>query len=204
VLDALDAELGLPCMLPEAGSSKPLTPLAKIYIKGVERAAEISPCGKFRRSLSRVWDKSLPLVLYIMLNPSTADALVDDATIRRCMSFAYQEGYGGILVWNLFDYRAASPKVLAKARMDYDISGGPANEDALKRMLARVDKVVMAWGSSFSVVQTRATVSWLNWFLTCHAQTISTRCLGYTKSGQPKHPLYLPLNTPLIPWTMKG
>lgn len=78
------------------------------------KSAIISECGKYRYSLSRIWDENKANVLFIMLNPSTADGDVDDPTIRRCIGFAKSWGYGGIYVGNLFAYRATDPKELLK------------------------------------------------------------------------------------------
>ena len=71
----------------------------------IRRNAELSACGKYRYRLSRIWDDKKPLVLFIMLNPSTADAEQDDPTIRRCIAFAKNWGYGGFMAGNLFAFR---------------------------------------------------------------------------------------------------
>ena len=76
------------------------------------RRAIVSACGKYRYRLSRMWDSKKPCVLFIMLNPSTADHEKDDNTIRRCISFAKSWGYGGLYVGNLFPYRATKPEEL--------------------------------------------------------------------------------------------
>ena len=79
------------------------------------KSAEISPCGLYRYSLTRKWEAWKGTVNFIMLNPSTADAQEDDPTIRRCIGFAKAWGYGGIVVTNLFAYRATNPKELKKS-----------------------------------------------------------------------------------------
>src|SRR5260221_14621388 len=71
----------------------------------VEKDALISPCGTYRYWLNRWWNKKLPLAVFIMLNPSDADAVQDDPTINCCVRLAKREGYGGIHVVNLFAFR---------------------------------------------------------------------------------------------------
>ena len=74
--------------------------------------AVVSDDGLYRYILTRTWDRSLPALVFCMLNPSTADATVDDPTIRKCIGFAQRLGYGGIIVVNLFAYRATKPREL--------------------------------------------------------------------------------------------
>jgi len=93
----------------------------------LQRGAVISPCGLYRYSLTRTWSAALPLP-FVMLNPSTADADIDDPTIRRCMAFARREHAGGIIVANVFAYRATSPADLWKATDPF----GPWNDDTLE------------------------------------------------------------------------
>lgn len=90
----------------------------------VQKRASISPCGLYRYSLERWWDTSCYARYYIMLNPSTADAEVDDPTIRRCMGLAKRDRFGGIVVLNLFAFRATSPADM-KAAAD---PVGPEND----------------------------------------------------------------------------
>lgn len=99
----------------------------------MDKGAIISGCGKYRYSLWRTWDKKLPKVMFIMLNPSTADAYEDDPTIRRCINFAKSWGYGGIVVGNLFAYRATNPKKLILI----DDPSGSANHHYLTHMIER-------------------------------------------------------------------
>src|SRR6476620_6702018 len=80
----------------------------------VIRRARISQCGKYRLALTREWDNTKPSVMFLLLSPSTADADIDDPTIRRCMAFAKTWGYGGICVGNLFPFRATDPQELLK------------------------------------------------------------------------------------------
>ena len=79
------------------------------------RHAVFSPCRTYRYALSRVWAADKPYALFIGLNPSTADETLDDPTIRRCIDFAKRWGYGGLVMANLFAYRATDPAVMKRA-----------------------------------------------------------------------------------------
>lgn len=80
-------------------------------LAGIERNAELSDCGRFRFSLRRSWGAG-PVAAWLMLNPSTADAELDDPTLRRCMDFSAQWGMTGVVVVNVFPFRSPDPKVL--------------------------------------------------------------------------------------------
>lgn len=88
----------------------------------MHRSAVISPCKMYRYLLRRAWDESLPTALFVMLNPSTADAEVDDPTIRRCMGFARSWGMGSIEVVN---------------RLLRRVEFGPLDEQAVMRVVRR-------------------------------------------------------------------
>ncbi len=124
-----------------------------------------------------------------MLNPSTADAAQDDPTIRRCISFAKREGFGRLEVVNLYAFRSPSPSVLFAA----PDTVGPGNDHEIEAALDRADSVVAAWGNHAE--QERVTEVAL---LIERSGKVSS-CFGLTKLRQPKHPLYLPSDTELIP-----
>ena len=150
--------------------------------------AEISDCGRYRYGLRRRWGNHMSLdCAFVMLNPSTADGKTDDATIRRCMQFAHDWGYGGIFVANLYAYRATDPKALktlcAVERF------GPRNDWALHRATRDYPRVVFAWGSG-RIDELPAFRSYDN----------PPLCFGKTKGGEPLHPLYLPSNSELVPF----
>ena len=112
--------------------------------------ANISDCGKYRYELHREWDKDKKKVLFIMLNPSTADHVEDDLTTRRCIKYAERWGYGGIMIGNIYPFRAKRPKHL---REWLNISMNPM---ALKKnmkhvidMVQKADMIVCAWGCNF-------------------------------------------------------
>lgn len=103
--------------------------------------ANISACDRYSYSLERVWDKGgyKNLCLFIMLNPSTADAHIDDPTIRRCIGFAKSWGYGGILVGNLYAFRAwgriEAHAAFVEAERDYYKARCAVAEEALKEII---------------------------------------------------------------------
>ena len=141
----------------------------------MEKDAIISNCKKFRYRLWRVWDETKPQVLFIMLNPSTADENNDDPTIRRCINFAKSWGYGGMYVGNLFAFRTVYPKELKEVGFPI----GAENESHLIAMKELCDKVVCAWGNQFEA-PSRITDIFDDLY-----------CIELSKTGIPKHPLYL-------------
>ena len=149
----------------------------------MERSAVISECKKYRYSLTRTWYTSLPTVVFIGLNPSTADATEDDATIRKCIGFAERWEYGRLIMLNLFAFRATNPADM-KAASD---PIGPENNNVLHRM-TKVFDVIVCWGCDGDF-RDRAWVA-LNGVING-----IPKCLGKTKHCHPKHPLYLPYET---------
>jgi hypothetical protein len=145
--------------------------------------AIISDDEKYRYQLWRIWDYEKPLALWIMLNPSTADGNFDDPTIRRCIKFTHDWGFGGLYVGNLFAYRATNPKEL-KNIID------PIGEDNIEHlylMKNKCSKIICAWGNSF--------LKKINYTFLKQEKLF---CLGINKSGEPKHPLYLKSDIKLI------
>ncbi len=152
-------------------------------------SAGFSRCGRYRYWVRRCWDEGRPPVCWVMLNPSTADAVRDDPTIRRCRQFAAAWGYGGILVVNLFAYRASAPALLFGA----DDPIGPANDRHLRRAVAGAAQlVVAAWGCHGTFRGRDRAV--LELLASCTGGVV---CLGRTRNGQPRHPLYVRGNQPL-------
>ena len=166
----------------------------------IRREAEISEDGRYRYLLIREWGDG-PLVIFAMLNPSTADAEKDDPTIRRCMRFAHTWGFSGIIVVNLFGFRATSPKALLKA----DDPVGEGNHYAWIRTieLARAREqpvnhkpdLVCAWGTNGSYMNQDEEV--LGW---AELEDARTLCLGRTKDNHPRHPLGVPTARKLVPY----
>jgi hypothetical protein len=163
-------------------------------VDGVKRAAELSTNGLYRYSLTRAWDmdRPRPWVTFVMLNPSTADALVDDPTIRRCMRFARDWGFGGLEVVNLYAYRATDPSTIHEAADAGIHPVGPDNHRALDEALKR--QTVVAWGAH------PMAASRVDDLLARCDDPLWLWCLGMTKSGAPRHPLYVRADQPAIPW----
>lgn len=147
----------------------------------MKRDAFISVCGKFRYSLTREWGDG-PRLLFVMLNPSTADALEDDPTIRRCIAFAKAEGFGSLEVVNLFAYRATDPADLRRA--GYPI--GPDADWYINMAASQAEKVCLAYGAAPWADERIQSVLPL-----LRQAGHDTYCLHITKSGYPGHPLYL-------------
>jgi hypothetical protein len=141
----------------------------------------------YRYRLDRRWSGGTGLCGFIMLNPSTADARSDDPTIRRCIGFAKAWGYSGLIVGNLFALRATDPAVLLAAR---DPVGGRANARALFDLVDEAALVLCAWGQ-FSAVGNRGREA----IALVRGRGRIPHCLGLTKHGAPRHPLYLPAST---------
>lgn len=149
----------------------------------MKKDALVSGDGKYRYWLSREWDRDGATCLFIMLNPSTADAMEDDPTIRRCIGFARDLGYGRLEVGNLFAFRATDPKALLVAPDPV----GPDNNYWLFRLCARADLVIAAWGANV----TRGRAEALRRGIFARLPYKEIKCLGVTKAGHPRHPLYL-------------
>lgn len=151
-------------------------------VSTVDRGADISSCGRYRYRLWRRWDDR-PSVNFVMLNPSTADATLDDPTIRRCVGFARTWGYGGIVVTNLYAFRATCPRDLWGAADPV----GPGNDEAIRTAAVAAGLLVCAWGNHGSVDGRAAAV--LDWL---RRIGVTPHALKVTGAGQPAHPLYLP------------
>lgn len=129
----------------------------------------------------------MPLVAFIGLNPSTADETADDPTIRRCVAFAKRWGYGGLVMLNLFAFRATDPRDMRSAASPV----GPENDDHLRAVAAEAALVVAAWGVGGSYFGRDFRVRRL--------MGDGLMALGFTKSGQPRHPLYVKADATLVP-----
>lgn len=151
--------------------------------------ADISDCGTYRYLLKRTlntplrWNKPC---LFIMLNPSTADAVKNDPTIRRCISFAEREGCTELTVVNLFALRATNPKELQKHLNPIGPKNDLCIEEEVKKHANGI--VIAAWGS--------------NRFAFDRADSVACafgpfKCLGTNLDGNPRHPLYVKSDQPL-------
>lgn len=153
------------------------------------KSAIISPCRLYRYDLGRRWGIGKTCT-FIMLNPSTADADIDDPTIRRCLGFARREDCRALRVVNLFAYRANDPADLIYGG---DNPIGPDNLSYLYDAIIEADgPLIAAWGAWRGAQDPGGLLARLFPGL--------LQCLGQTKSGAPRHPLYVRADAPLIPW----
>jgi hypothetical protein len=158
------------------------------------KGAIFSSCKKHRLQLWREWDSNLPKVLFIMLNPSTADDQQDDPTLRRCKDFAKQWGYGGLYVGNLYSLRAVDPKTLLKVSK----FNHRDNYKHLVSMVQQCQLVVCAWGNYPIIKKLGITLNVFN-----HLEQ-KLYCIALSKTGTPKHPLYLKNSLTPIPFALEN
>lgn len=144
----------------------------------MKRDAVISECGRYRYRLYREWEQTENLpVMWLMLNPSTADASIDDPTIRRCIGFSKAWGYGAMWVGNLYAIRSTDPSILTEVSLE--VARGPENDRHLFAMAAESAFIVCAWGTPGGTTRPEIVAPGGLW------------CLGTTKHGAPRHPLYV-------------
>jgi hypothetical protein len=168
-------------MADEATIPLAIDPQARPVYPGVTlRGATFSSCGTYRYTLRRAWGAG-PIVAFIGLNPSTADAMKDDPTIRRCVRFARDWGFDGLVMLNLFALRSTDPNALLAA----DDPVGPGNDEVLAAVCEQAALTVEAWGA-FPRASERARQ------LDRVGILQNAAVLGRTKDGHPRHPLYMP------------
>jgi hypothetical protein len=147
--------------------------------------AEFSPDGVFRYTLERRWGRArvTHTCMFVMLNPSTADADKLDPTVNRCLRYAQHWGYTRLYVGNVFALRSTDPRALLT---DPDPTGNPENDTALRWMVRRSNLVVVAWGTRVSRTRAQEVLSIIQ------SAGRTPHALRVTKDGAPGHPLYLP------------
>lgn len=155
----------------------------------LQKGAEFSDCGKYRFSLWRIWDETKPFIMFIGLNPSTANADTDDHTITTVRRFAKDWGYGGVFMLNCFPFISTDPKRLEGLFLN-DIYMR-VNEDRLKWAGAKCSEIVFAWGS-FKVVREQGIDARMWWMFP------TAKALKINADGSPHHPLRLPSRTQLV------
>ena len=146
---------------------------------------------KYRYTLRRKWDEG-PSILFIMLNPSTADEKKDDPTVSKCVRFAKSWGFGSLYVGNLFAYRSTDPEVIKKMGVWESI--GEENDRHLAYLLTKCVKIVVAWGNhgldgTYDMQQI--------------LKDKKLWCLDINKNGSPVHPLYRRGTSILKEWNFK-
>ncbi|MFF7527305.1 DUF1643 domain-containing protein [Streptomyces pseudovenezuelae] len=158
---------------------------------GLAAAVFDSRVREYRYLLTRIWDPDVKPVVFLMLNPSTADALEDDPTIRRCTSFARRERAGGLVVVNLFGLRSTDPRALLHHRDPV----GRYNDAFVRQATDQASKVICAWGAAGVTGDRGREVT-----RALEARKVPLFCLGRTSTGQPRHPLYLLRTAALEPY----
>jgi hypothetical protein len=156
--------------------------------KKIVTGAQFSDCREYRYVLWRTWDEGNGHVMFVGLNPSTADETKDDPTIRRCIGFAKRWGFGGIYMLNIFALRSTDP---AKLYSDTEPIG-PRNDEFLRMYADAAGKIVACWGNHGALnnrgLQVIDMLGMENLF-----------CFKLTKNDNPGHPLYLSKDTEAVP-----
>lgn len=150
--------------------------------------AILSPDRRYRYWLDRHWGSSGTHATWIMLNPSTADALEDDPTVRRCTAFTKAWGLDGLIIVNLFALRATDPRALVR----HPDPVGPSNDEFIRDAVFPWTVVVAAWGAHRMADRRSADVTAI-----LRERAGDVGCLGLTRDGYPRHPLYVPGDTEL-------
>jgi len=145
--------------------------------------AFFSPCRQYRYTLHRIWSEKKPFVMFVGLNPSTADERKNDPTVTRCIRFAGDWGYGGMVMMNIFAYRSTNPNNLYKLEDPV----GEENNLYIAQIAREAGIIVTAWGNHGAYKGRGDEV------LRMLTEIVPAKVhhLGLTGEGQPKHPLYL-------------
>ncbi len=158
-------------------------------------SAILSPCGAYRYRLERQ-SRGSGTTVVVMVNPSTADAEQDDATIRKLKGFGERHAWGRIVVGNLFAFRATDVRALASASDPV----GPKNDHHLRMMMLNADRIILAWGPVTKVparLRNRWREVWRRMPAAIQPESIGTPA----KCGHPRHPLMLAYAEPIVPWS---
>lgn len=139
-----------------------------------------SPGRGYRYYLERILTEGQKVVNFCMLNPSTADELVNDPTVRRCIGYAQDWGYDRVIVTNIFAYRSTDPKGLKRICDPI----GVENDYYIEKAAAKADLIITAWGTHGGYLNRGEAVKKI-------LRPYQPHHLGLTKCLQPKHPLYL-------------
>lgn len=173
--------------------------------KAAHSKAQFSPCRKYRYTLERVFQPSLALdhagnkgmMLFLMLNPSTADEQHNDPTVAKCERLALQLGYSSMAVANLFAYRATDPADMLRAARYGENIVGTDNDAAIEDLARRAAMIVCAWGNDGAIAaRSRGVVAMLA------AHRAKLHYLELNNSGEPKHPLYVAARHLPKPWEL--
>lgn len=158
--------------------------------------AILSPCETYRYRLERDLGMFGPVGAFIMVNPSTANASVDDQTIRKVKGFAIRLGWSRVIVGNIFAYRATDINKLATASDPI----GPENMAHLEAIISEVETVICAWGT-LDKLPPALRQHWRTVQRISMKASMTLHCLGTVKDGHPKHPLTLGYSTAVEDWS---
>ena len=153
----------------------------------MEKSAILSADRKYRYVLTRIWDEAKPTVVFIGLNPSTADEEVDDETIRKCIGYAKRWGYGKLIMVNLFAFRSTDPSMLKRVEDPV----GPDNGSYIQKCVSESNLVIACWGNHGKL---------LNRDKVLMGSLPNLVCLKRNKNGTPRHPLYLSKDITPMPY----
>jgi len=153
----------------------------------IEIGAHFSECRKYRYALWRIWDHSKPLLMFVGLNPSTANEHGDDPTIRKVKAFANRLGYGGVYMMNCFPFVSTNPEKLR------DVGNTSENDEWLQKVGLICSDVIFAWGAFAVVRDTNRDRQLTDMFPGAKALVIN-------KDGSPRHPLYVPYSVSPVLW----
>lgn len=157
-------------------------------------SAVISECGLYRYWLER-GEAAAPYVAWVLANPSTADAELDDPTVRKARGFAQRLGFSRFVFVNVFAYRSTDPKGLLGVKD----AVGPENAEHIRKAVANAEVVVLAWGNAI-VKPKKPQAKWTLEHVIRPVTLSPIRCYGYTADRSPRHPLTLAYSTPLEPY----
>lgn len=158
----------------------------------IPKGAIFSEQRTYRYALWRMWSATKKPLMTIGLNPSTANEITDDPTITRLIGRAAKEGFGGLLMANLYAYVSTDPNALIRGKIE---TVGVLNDYYLRQMILLSEKQLCAWGT-FTGIDKRATE-----VLKFIAEPY---CLGTNRNGSPKHPLYIGYNVPMVRYHSNG
>lgn len=161
-------------------------------------SAIISPCGKYRYRLERTVGMDGPVYAFFGINPSTADASMDDATVRKWIGFTKAWGGSRFIVGNVFAYRSTDVKALAHVEDAFGDDIGDHTTDIIND----ADILVPCWGC-ISKVPPRLQFAFDVLMDALVSSGKPVRHFGLTKAGDPKHPLMLGYDTPLLDWGIR-
>lgn len=160
-------------------------------------SAVISSCGLYRYRLTRELGGDGPTVMFVMVNPSTADAQDDDQTISKCIGFSTRLGASRLLVGNKFAFRATDIREVRGARDPI----GPDNDKHLWVMMSEADMVIAAWGA-LNKLPEALRARWKDIVRMADDLGRPLCCIGTNADKHPKHPQMTGYNVPVTPWAV--